>query len=48
MYGMEKIPEERSRVYIQAAAAEPAMEESAIFDEVVDIVIKGGYDYLYL
>lgn len=44
MYGMEKIPEEIEN-YIQAAAAEPAMEESAIFDEVVDIVIKGNYDY---
>jgi len=44
MYGMEKIPEEIES-YIQAAAAEPAMEESAIFDEVVDIVIHGGYDY---
>jgi arsenite-transporting ATPase len=31
--------------YIQAAAAEPAMEESAIFDEVVDIVVGGKYDY---
>ena len=39
-----KIPEEIES-YIQAAAAEPAMEESAIFDEVVDIVVKGGYDY---
>ncbi|MEW6668154.1 MAG: TRC40/GET3/ArsA family transport-energizing ATPase [Thermodesulfobacteriota bacterium] len=44
MYGMDKIPEEIEG-YIQAAAAEPAMEESAIFDEVVDIVVKGGYDY---
>ena len=44
MYGIEKIPEEIES-YIQAAAAEPAMEESAIFDEVVDIVVKGGYDY---
>jgi arsenite-transporting ATPase len=44
MYGMEEIPEEIES-YIQAAAAEPAMEESAIFDEVVDIVVKGGYDY---
>jgi arsenite-transporting ATPase len=44
MYGMDKIPDEIES-YIQAAAAEPAMEESAIFDEVVDIVIKGGYDY---
>jgi arsenite/tail-anchored protein-transporting ATPase len=44
MYGMEEIPEEIES-YIAAAAAEPAMEESAIFDEVVDIVVKGGYDY---
>ncbi|MGZ3535354.1 MAG: ArsA family ATPase [Thermodesulfobacteriota bacterium] len=44
MYGINKIPEEIES-YIQAAAAEPAMEESAIFDEVVDIVVKGGYDY---
>ena len=35
----------RSKATSQAAAAEPAMEESAIFDEVVDIVVKGGYDY---
>ena len=47
MYGMEKIPEEIES-YIQAAAAEPAMEESAIFDEVVDIVVKGGLRLLYL
>ena len=44
MYGLPKVPEEIEG-YIQAAAAEPAMEESAIFDEVVDIVVKGGYDY---
>jgi arsenite-transporting ATPase len=44
MYGMDKIPDEIES-YIQAAAADPAMEESAIFDEVVDIVVKGGYDY---
>ncbi len=44
MYGMDKIPEEIES-YIQAAAAEPAMEESAIFDEVVEIVVKGNYDY---
>lgn len=44
MYGLDKIPEEIES-YIQAAAAEPAMEESAIFDEVVDIVVQGGYDY---
>jgi arsenite/tail-anchored protein-transporting ATPase len=44
MYGMEEIPEEIEN-YIQAAAAEPAMEESAIFDAVVDIVVGGEYDY---
>ncbi|HSB70126.1 MAG TPA: TRC40/GET3/ArsA family transport-energizing ATPase [Candidatus Methylomirabilis sp.] len=44
MYGFDKIPDEIES-YIQAAAAEPAMEESAIFDEVVDIVVAGSYDY---
>jgi len=44
MYGMTEIPEEIEN-YIQAAAAEPAMEESAIFDEVVDIVGSANYDY---
>jgi len=44
MYGLPEIPEEIEH-YIQAAAAEPAMEESAIFDEVVDIVVGGQYDY---
>ncbi|MDD2695906.1 MAG: TRC40/GET3/ArsA family transport-energizing ATPase [Anaerolineales bacterium] len=44
MYGMETVPEEIEN-YIQAAAAEPAMEESAIFDEVVNIVVGGDYDY---
>jgi len=44
MYGMDKIPDEIES-YIQAAAAEPAMEESAIFDQVVDIVVAGEFDY---
>ncbi len=44
MYGLDKVPDEIED-YIQAAAAEPAMEESAIFDAVVDIVIQGDYDY---
>jgi arsenite-transporting ATPase len=44
MYGMESVPEDIEN-YIQAAAAEPAMEESAIFDAVVDIVVGGQYDY---
>ena len=44
MYGFDKVPDEIEQ-YIQAASAEPAMEESAIFDAVVDIVVKGDYDY---
>src|SRR3974390_1188705 len=44
MYGFEKIPDEIES-YIQAAAAEPAMEESAIFDEGADIVVAGKNDY---
>jgi len=44
MYGFTEIPEEIDN-YIKAASAEPAMEESAIFDAVVDIVVKGDYDY---
>ena len=44
MYGLPAVPEEIER-YIQAASAEPAMEESAIFDAVVDVVVKGDYDY---
>ena len=44
MYGLPEVPPEIEN-YIQAAAAEPAMEESAIFDEVVDIVVGGEYDY---
>jgi len=44
MYGFDKVPEEIDN-YIAAASAEPAMEESAIFDAVVDIIVKGDYDY---
>ena len=44
MYGLDRIPDEIEQ-YIQAAAAEPAMEESAIFDAVVDIIVGGEYDY---
>jgi len=47
MYGMKKIPDEIES-YIAASSAEPAMEESAIFDAVVDIVVEGGFDfYIY-
>ncbi len=44
MYGLDQVPDEIEN-YIQATAAEPAMEESAIFDAVVDIVVGGQYDY---
>jgi arsenite/tail-anchored protein-transporting ATPase len=44
MYGLQEVPQEIED-YIQAASAEPAMEESAIFDSVVDIVNQGDYDY---
>jgi arsenite-transporting ATPase len=44
MYGMDSVPDEIED-YITAASAEPAMEESAIFDSVVDIVNQGDYDY---
>jgi arsenite-transporting ATPase len=44
MYGLDKVPDEIEN-YIEAASAEPAMEESAIFDAVVDIVVAGDYDY---
>ncbi|MFP3927562.1 MAG: ArsA family ATPase [Desulfobacteraceae bacterium] len=44
MYGMKKIPDEIES-YIKASSAEPAMEESAIFDAVVDIVVAGDFDY---
>ena len=41
---IDAVPEEIEQ-YIEAASAEPAMEESAIFDAVVDIVGEGSYDY---
>jgi arsenite-transporting ATPase len=44
MYGFTDLPEEIES-YIRAASAEPAMEESAIFDAVVDIMVAGDYDY---
>ncbi|MBI2986243.1 MAG: TRC40/GET3/ArsA family transport-energizing ATPase [Deltaproteobacteria bacterium] len=44
MYGFDRVPEEIDS-YIAAASAEPAMEESAIFDAVVDIIVQGEYDY---
>jgi arsenite-transporting ATPase len=44
MHGLDRVPDEIEE-YIQAASAEPAMEESAIFDAVVDIVNAEQYDY---
>ncbi len=44
MYGFDRVPEEIDN-YIAAASAEPAMEESAIFDAVVDIIVQGDYEY---
>src|ERR687894_2241977 len=44
MYGLDEVPQEIED-YIQAASSEPAMEESAIFDSVVDILSEGDYDY---
>jgi arsenite-transporting ATPase len=44
MYGFDQVPAEIDN-YISAASAEPAMEESAIFDAVVDIIVQGDYDY---
>jgi arsenite/tail-anchored protein-transporting ATPase len=44
MYGLAEVPAEIED-YIAATSAEPAMEESAIFDSVVDIVNEGDYDY---
>jgi len=44
MYSFDRVPEEIES-YIASASAEPAMEESAIFDAVVDIIVKGDYDY---
>ncbi len=44
MYGFDRVPEEIDN-YIAAASAEPAMEESAIFDAVVDIIVQADYDY---
>lgn len=43
-YGFDQIPEEIES-YIAATSAEPAMEESAIFDAVVDIINTTDFDY---
>lgn len=43
MYGLEALPEEIEE-YIEAAAAEPAMYESATYDAMAELVSEGGYD----
>src|ERR687891_691109 len=45
MYGLDEVPQEIED-YIQATSAEPAMEESAIFDSVVDIVNQVYYEWI--
>jgi arsenite/tail-anchored protein-transporting ATPase len=44
MYKMETVPEEVED-YINSAAAEPAMAESATFDAMVELMTSGNYDY---
>jgi len=44
MYGLTELPEEVED-YIKAAAAEPAMAESATFDAMVELMTHGKYDY---
>jgi len=44
IHGMEKIPDEIEE-YIRGAEGTPAMEETAAFDAVADIIAEDGYDY---
>lgn len=44
MYGVKELPEEVED-YIKAAAAEPAMAESATFDGMVELMTHGKYDF---
>jgi len=44
LHGLDAVPDE-IEAYIRGAAAEPGMEESAILDQVVDLVAAGAYDY---
>jgi len=44
IYGLTDLPEEVED-YIRAAAAEPAMAESATFDAMVELMTRGKYDY---
>lgn len=44
MYRLDKLPPDIEE-YIDSAAAEPAMYESAVYDAMVDVVSEGRYDY---
>src|SRR5438132_593443 len=44
MYKMDTIPEEVEE-YINSSSAEPAMAESATFDAMVELMMRGRYDY---
>lgn len=44
MYKLDKLPPDLEE-YIDSAAAEPAMYESAVYDAMVDVVSEGKYDY---
>ncbi|AEA12748.1 Arsenite-transporting ATPase [Thermoproteus uzoniensis 768-20] len=44
MYRLDKLPPDLEE-YIDSAAAEPAMYESAVYDAMVDVVAEGKYDY---
>ncbi|MGC9130609.1 MAG: ArsA family ATPase [Pyrobaculum sp.] len=44
MYRLDALPKDIEE-YIDSAAAEPAMYESAVYDAMVDVVSEGKYDY---
>jgi arsenite-transporting ATPase len=44
MYKLDSLPKDIEE-YIDSAAAEPAMYESAVYDAMVDVVSEGKYDY---
>lgn len=44
MYKLDALPKDIEE-YIDSAAAEPAMYESAVYDAMVDVVSEGKYDY---
>lgn len=44
MYRLDRLPPDVEE-YIDSAAAEPAMYESAVYDAMIDVVSEGKYDY---